>query len=163
MLTDEVPMPDFPIKILSPDEIESLEREIIEEAQAGSKEVAWHKVQPLRKAQHHQREAAISLLRILDHQCLPIEGAVDVLLEIARAHDQDVVFWRRSAELSMSSATSMISMHHRRQPIRYSILLLKGSPRLQRNTLASPKRNLYCTGWAHQRGCWRVKAMKLPR
>ncbi|HLQ88554.1 MAG TPA: prenyltransferase [Xanthobacteraceae bacterium] len=83
-------MPDFPIKILSPDEIESLEREIIEEAQAGSKEVAWHKAQPLRKAQHHQREAAISLLRILDHQCLPIEGAVDVLLEIARAHDQDV-------------------------------------------------------------------------
>src|SRR4051812_28424570 len=37
------PMPDFPIRILSAGEIESLEHEIIEAAQAGSKEVAWHK------------------------------------------------------------------------------------------------------------------------
>lgn len=82
-------MSDFLSKILSPGEIESLEHEIIEEAQAGRKEAAWHKLQPLRKTQHHQHEAAQSLLRIICQRCLPMEGAVDVLSEIAESHHQD--------------------------------------------------------------------------
>jgi len=40
-------MPDFLSQILSPAEIESLEREVIEEARAGSQEAAWHNSQPL--------------------------------------------------------------------------------------------------------------------
>jgi tetratricopeptide (TPR) repeat protein len=52
--------------------------------------VALHKLQPLRRAQHHEREAAVSLLRIIHQQCVPREGAVDVLAEIAQAHNQDV-------------------------------------------------------------------------
>ena len=83
-------MSDFLSKILSPGEIESLEHEIIEDAQAGRKEAAWHKLQPLRKTQHHQHEAAKSLLRIIYQKCLPTDGAVDLLSEIAQAHDQDV-------------------------------------------------------------------------
>ena len=42
-----------------------------------------------RKAQHHQREAANSLLRIIGQQCVPKEGAAEVLLEIAQSHPQD--------------------------------------------------------------------------
>jgi tetratricopeptide (TPR) repeat protein len=83
-------MSDFLSKILSPGEIKSLEHEIIKEAQAGRKEAAWHKLQPLRKTQHHQHEAAKSLLRIIYQQCLPVEGAVDLLSEIAQSHHQDV-------------------------------------------------------------------------
>jgi hypothetical protein len=81
---------DFPRKVLSPSEIESLEHEVIKEAQAGSTETAWHKLQPLRKAQHHQHEAAMSLLRIIGQQCLPMDRAVDVLSEIAQSHRQEV-------------------------------------------------------------------------
>jgi hypothetical protein len=82
-------MSDLPSERLSRSEIESIEKEIIEEAQAGRKEAAWHKLQPLRKAQHHQHEAADSLLRIVGQQCLPIEGAADVLSEIVQSHQQD--------------------------------------------------------------------------
>ena len=83
-------MSDFLSRNLSPGEIESLEHEIIEEAQAGRKEAAWHKLQPLRKTQHHQHDAAKSLLRIIYQQCLPTEGAVDLISEIAQSHHQDV-------------------------------------------------------------------------
>jgi tetratricopeptide (TPR) repeat protein len=77
-------------KILSPGEIQSLESEVIKQAQAGSTETAWQELQPLRKAQHHQHEAVESLLRIIDQQCLPMDGAADVLSEIAQSHQQDV-------------------------------------------------------------------------
>lgn len=83
-------MSDFLSRILSPREIESLEHEVIEAARAGSKEAAWHKLQPLRKAQNRQREVAKSLLRIIEERCLPVEGAVDVLSEIAQSYHQDV-------------------------------------------------------------------------
>ena len=83
-------MSDFLSKILSPGEIESLEHDIIEEAQAGREETAWQKVQPLRKAQHHQHEAAQSLLRIVSRECLPAEGAADVLSEIVESHPQEL-------------------------------------------------------------------------
>ena len=83
-------MSDFLSKILSAGEIKSLEHEIIEEAQAGRKEAAWHRLQPLRKTQHHQHEAAESLLRIICQQCLPTQSAVDLLSEIAQSHHQDV-------------------------------------------------------------------------
>jgi hypothetical protein len=77
-------------EILSPREIESVEREVIEEGRAGRRETAWRKLQPLRKAQHRQLEVANSLLRIIHQACLPMEGAVDVLSEVAQSHYQDV-------------------------------------------------------------------------
>jgi len=82
-------MSSFPTEILSDERIEALEQEIIKEAEAGRKETAWNKLQPLRKSQNHQREAANSLLRIVGGGCLPREGAADILLEIAQSHAQD--------------------------------------------------------------------------
>jgi hypothetical protein len=82
-------MPDFLSKILSPDEIKSVEREIIAEAQAGRQEAAWHTLQPLRKAQHRQHEAAWSLLRLIHRRCLPRERAAEVAADIAQSHQQD--------------------------------------------------------------------------
>ena len=83
-------MPDFLSKILSLAEIESLEQEIVAEAQAGRQQAAWHKLQPLRKAQPHQDEVAWSLLRIIHQRCLPRKQAADVVAEIAQSRHQDV-------------------------------------------------------------------------
>jgi tetratricopeptide (TPR) repeat protein len=83
------PMSNVPTEILSSERIETLEQEVIQEAEAGRSDAAWNALQPLRKSQQHQREAAISLLRIVDRRCLPREGAADVLLEIAQVHPQD--------------------------------------------------------------------------
>jgi tetratricopeptide (TPR) repeat protein len=82
-------MSNFPIEILSSERIASLEQDITEEAEAGRKDGAWQKLQPLRQAQHHQYEATNSLLRIIGQRCLSIDGAADVLLEIAQSHPQD--------------------------------------------------------------------------
>jgi len=82
-------MSDFITKILSPGEIQSLEDEAIEEALAGRQEAAWRKLQPLRKVQHHQPEAAKSLLRVINQTCLRVPGAADALSEIAQSHHQD--------------------------------------------------------------------------
>jgi hypothetical protein len=70
-------MSNFPSEILSSERIESIEQAITEEACAGQKEAAWRHLQPLRKAQHHQQEAASSLLRIIGQQCVPKAGAAD--------------------------------------------------------------------------------------
>src|SRR5206468_2537181 len=76
------PMSSFPTEILSSERIESIEHDVIKEAEAGWNDGAWQKLQPLRQAQqHHQHEAANSLLRIIAQCCLPIEAAADVLLE----------------------------------------------------------------------------------
>jgi hypothetical protein len=82
-------MSNFPTEILSSEQIETLEQEVIKDAEAGRKETAWSKLQPLRRSQYHQREAAISLLRIVDRRCLPRESAADILFEIAQSHPQD--------------------------------------------------------------------------
>jgi tetratricopeptide (TPR) repeat protein len=82
-------MSNFPTEMLSSDRVAALEQEVIQEAEAGRNETAWSKLQPLRRSQHHQREAAISLLRIVDRRCLPRESAADILLEIAQSHPQD--------------------------------------------------------------------------
>jgi tetratricopeptide (TPR) repeat protein len=84
-------MSSFPTEILSSERIESIEHDVIKEAQAGWTDAAWQKLHPLRQAQHHQHEAANSLLRIIGQRYLPIEEAADVLLEIAQSHLQDAV------------------------------------------------------------------------
>src|SRR5580692_2045634 len=85
----EPTMSNGPSAVLASDEIEALERDVIAEAQAGRKQAAWHKVQPLRNAQLRQPEAAMALLRIVDTQALQREAAIDVLSEVAQSHDQD--------------------------------------------------------------------------
>ena len=82
-------MSNFPSEILSSERIESIENDVIKEVEAGRKDGAWQKLQPLRQAQHHQYEATNSLLRIIGQRCLSIDGAADVLLEIAQSHPQD--------------------------------------------------------------------------
>ena len=83
-------MSDVLSKVLSADEIGALERAIADEAQAGRKETAWHKVQPLRKAQHHQEEAAHALIRIIKMECLEPDGAAEILSEIVHSHPDDL-------------------------------------------------------------------------
>ena len=85
----EGPMSGLLAKILSTDEIQSFERDIIEHARAGRNE-AGHSLQSLRKAQHHQPDAAKALLRIVNQHSLPREAAIDVVSEIARSHREDV-------------------------------------------------------------------------
>jgi hypothetical protein len=80
-----------PSPVLSSDEIEALERDVIAEARAGRMQAAWQKVQPLRKAQPRQREAAMALLRVVSEQGLQGQPATDVLSEAAQSHDQDVL------------------------------------------------------------------------
>jgi hypothetical protein len=67
-------MSNFASVTLSPQRIESLEQGIIKEAHACRKVAAWRQLGPLREAQHHQHEAANSLLRIIGQQCVPKEG-----------------------------------------------------------------------------------------
>jgi hypothetical protein len=82
-------MSGFPTEILSSERIASIEHDVIREAEAGRKDSAWQRLQPLRPAQRHQQEAAISLLKIVDQCGLPRDGAADVLLEIVQSHPQD--------------------------------------------------------------------------
>ncbi len=82
-------MSGFPSKVLSSDEIKSLERQIFEQAEAGSQEAAWHTAEALRIAQHHQSEAAHALIKVVSAECLPAENAADVVSEIALSHATD--------------------------------------------------------------------------
>jgi tetratricopeptide (TPR) repeat protein len=91
-------MSNFPIEILAFEKIASLEQDIIEDADAGRKDSAWQKLEPLRQAQHYQHEAANSLLRIIGQRRLPIEKAADVLLEITQSHLQDTDILARVGE-----------------------------------------------------------------
>jgi tetratricopeptide (TPR) repeat protein len=82
-------MSNGPSPVLSSDEIEAVARDVMAEAQAGRKQAAWQKAQPLRKAQPRQPEAAMALLEIVYEQGLQRGAAIDVLSEIAQSHDQD--------------------------------------------------------------------------
>ncbi len=83
-------MPFLPSQTLSAEEIESLEDEIVEDSRAGRDEAVREKVQRLRNAQHHQKDAAASLLLVVDRQCLSREAAAEVLSEIAGSHGEDL-------------------------------------------------------------------------
>jgi hypothetical protein len=79
-----------PSAVLSSDEIEALERDVIAEAKEGRIQAALQKVQPLRNAQFRQDDAAMALLRIVYDQVLERQAAIDILSEIAQSHEQDV-------------------------------------------------------------------------
>ena len=65
-------MSNGPSAVLASDEIEALERDVMAKLQAGRKQAAWHRVQPLRNAQLRQPEAAMALLRIVHSK--PFQG-----------------------------------------------------------------------------------------
>jgi hypothetical protein len=83
-------MSNGPSAVLSTDEIGAIARDVVAEGQAGNKQAAWQKIQPLRKAQRHQPDAAMALLWLIDERSLAREEAAGVLSEIAVAHDEDV-------------------------------------------------------------------------
>ncbi|NNH59156.1 prenyltransferase [Rhizobium laguerreae] len=83
-------MSNGPSAVFTSDEIDAIAREVVAEGQAGRKQAAWQKIQPFRKAQHHQTEAAMALLWIVDKQSLAREEATDVLSEIADAHPDNI-------------------------------------------------------------------------
>ena len=76
-----------PSAILSSDEIASIARDAVAEGRAGRTQAASKTIQPLRRAQRHQLEAARGLLWIIDERSLAREEAADILLEIADAYD----------------------------------------------------------------------------
>jgi hypothetical protein len=78
-----------PSAVLSPDEIEALVNDIIAEGQAGRKEPAWQKAQPLRNAQSGQADAAMALLWVVSQWSFQREVAIEALSEIAQSHDKD--------------------------------------------------------------------------
>ncbi|MCC8967182.1 prenyltransferase [Bradyrhizobium sp. Pear76] len=80
-------MSNGPSAVLSSDEIAAIARDAAAEGQAGGKQAAWQKIQPLRKAQRHQPEAAMALLWIVDERSLAREEAANLLSEVADAHD----------------------------------------------------------------------------
>lgn len=79
-----------PSAVLSFDEIDALVRDVIAEGEAGRGQAAWQMVQPLRRAQARQPEAAMALLWIVDGRGLERLAAVEILSEIERSHDQDI-------------------------------------------------------------------------
>jgi hypothetical protein len=83
-------MSNGPIAIMSPEEIDALVRDVVAEVQAGRTEAVWQRLQPLRKVQPRQPEAAMALLGAVHERCLPREVAIDVLSEIAQSHGQDL-------------------------------------------------------------------------
>lgn len=83
-------MSGAPSKVLSPEEIEALEGQIVEAAKSGRTEDLWERLQPLRNLQRHQQSAAVALIRIVGHACLERDQAADLLSEIVEAHQQDL-------------------------------------------------------------------------
>ena len=82
-------MPGFLRKVLDEPEIQALEAEIIDAASQGETTPAWEKLQELRDAQEHQREAAWALLRISEKQFFDDDDMADVLSEIAAVHGRE--------------------------------------------------------------------------
>jgi Flp pilus assembly protein TadD len=88
--TKEAMMSNGPSAVLPSDEISALVCDVIAEGQAGRQQTAWQMVQPLRKAQPRQPEAAMALIRIVEERGLERQAAIEVLTEIERSHDQDI-------------------------------------------------------------------------
>ncbi|MBV9461910.1 MAG: prenyltransferase, partial [Bradyrhizobium sp.] len=83
-------MTNGPSAILSFDEIGAIVRDVLAEGNAGRGQVVWQMIQPLRKAQPRQREAAMALLLIIAERGLEPDASVEILSEIEPSLDQDV-------------------------------------------------------------------------
>ncbi len=84
--------------VLTAEEIDTLERRIAEDGEAGREDAVRQGAERLRAIQHHQPEAARVLLRIVNSGCLPADMAADILMEIAEAHGRDAVLLGKAGE-----------------------------------------------------------------
>lgn len=87
---EELPVLRIFCKSIPHDRIRQIEQQIVDDARAGHNEAALRHLQPLRQAQRGQRDAAESLLRIVNRQCLPTEAALNLLSEVLQVHRQDL-------------------------------------------------------------------------
>ena len=71
-------------------DIEELERQIMASASAGRIDDASAALQALVKMQSDQRQAAMSLLRIIRDGHLPVEKSLEVLTKIEACHRNDI-------------------------------------------------------------------------
>ena len=71
-------------------DIDELERNVIDAASAGRVEDASAALQALVRMQSDQRQAAMSLLRIVRDSHLPVEKSLEVLTEIEACHGSDI-------------------------------------------------------------------------
>lgn len=78
------------IKVLTEDEISSLQQQVIEDAEADRHAAAGHGLETLLKAQPRQEEAVKALIRILRRECLKLDVAANVAARIAGAHLDNV-------------------------------------------------------------------------
>ena len=83
-------MSNGPSAVLSSDEIGAIVRDAVAEGQSDRKQAAWQTIQPLRRVQRHQTEAALALLWIVEERSLAREGAAELVSEIADAHDDNM-------------------------------------------------------------------------
>ena len=77
--------------VLSSADIDAIERRVIEAARGGRDEEAWKALSRLLRAQASQREAALSLTAIVDQRCLSIDRALQILVDVERAHAGDTM------------------------------------------------------------------------
>ncbi len=91
-------MSNGPNAALSLDEIDAIVRGVVAEGRAGRTQAASQKVQPLRRSQRHQPDAAMALLWLVGKRTLPWGTAADVLSEIADSHGKDVEIVSRIGE-----------------------------------------------------------------
>lgn len=71
---------------LTKEAIEKAKQRFIEEAEADRGDAAWEALQPLLRAQSHQKEVAITLIELVDRGYLPRERSLDVLEKVHEAH-----------------------------------------------------------------------------
>ena len=77
-------------KVLTEDEISSLQQQVIEDAEANRPDAAGSGLEELIKAQRRQDEAVKALIRILRRDCLELDVAADVAAAVIKAHPDDV-------------------------------------------------------------------------
>ena len=77
-------------EVLSPEAVVSLERQIVEDAEADRQDAARRGLEKLLKAQPRQQEAVKALFRILHKECLGRDVAIEVVSALAQSHVDDV-------------------------------------------------------------------------
>ena len=75
---------------LTPEQLEEIEKRVIQEAEAGRDEAALRELQPLIRTQRHQKEAAIRLCRLVERRYLPIETGLTVLADVEAAYPDEI-------------------------------------------------------------------------
>ncbi len=76
-------------KALSPEKIDTIEQQVTAAAEAGDEDAAWKALQPLLRAQRHQREAAECVVRIVKDSHLSLEHSLSALADTYDSNKDD--------------------------------------------------------------------------